>query len=233
MGRRTGITQRLTGQRCLLWAVAAWSILAIVSGDDFQSPLESQEPEFVVPVLDPVEEWHYEWKTSGLLKILFPNSGVGALRLEAPVDGLLRAELRIDAADDVYWLTGSLIEADTLTVREIWTEYQWHGRVRTRLREVQREGVVDMLATILTLRRDLPNRDTPLDFQAGSTVYPIVARRQPEEPAYHLQDRDSNRGERWNKRAEVGFAPDADRSPRHIALIETLIRVDLVLVNGE
>ncbi len=192
--------------------------------------LSTDEPEFQLPVLEPEQHWDYTWKTSGLLSLLFPGSGTGRLSVEAPVDGVLRAELRVDAKDDVYWLTGSLIDAETLTVREIWSSYQWHGRIRTRHRKVEQEGVVDMLATILTLRHKLPKDDLPLSFQAGSSVYPILARRQDDSILYRLEDAGPRSGERWNKSAELGFANDADRSPASIALIEKLIRIDLEMV---
>lgn len=195
-------------------------------------PLATDEPEFTIPELKPAQAWTYTWKTSGLLSLLFPDSGDGRLIVEEPSGGLFRAELRVDAAEDVHWLTGSLIEADTLTVRETWTSYQWHGRVRTRHRTVDRDGVVDMLATVLRLRRDLPDGDLPLDFQAGSSVYPIVASRQPEGLVYQLRDR-ATAGERWNKSAEVTFTNPTERRPQHIALIERLIRIDLELVEGE
>lgn len=203
----------------------------LIFGIAFAVSAVSEEPEFTIPTLDPTLEWTYTWKTSGLLSLLFPDSGVGYLRVEDSVDGLFRAELRVDADGEPFWLTGAIIDAQTLTAREIWSSYRWRGRERTRLRHVKRDGVVDMLSTILTLRRDLPQEDTPFEFQAGSTVYPIVARCAP--PAvYVLEDRDGHRGRRWNKSAEVSFADDSRRSPQHIALIESLIRIDLELVDG-
>lgn len=243
MGRRTGIPeQRLTpgvvrpadrGRPSPLPRLIAAAVLILGIAFDLSpvTPLTSEEPEFSIPTLDPILEWTYTWKTSGLLSLLFPDSGVGYLRVEDSVDGSFRAELRVDTDGEPFWLTGAVIDAETLTACEIWSTYRWRGRERTRLRQVEQSGVVDMLSTILTLRRDLPQEDTPLEFQAGSTVYPIVARRTL--PAvYVLEDRDGHRGRRWNKSAEVSFADDSRRSPQHIALIERLIRIDLELVDG-
>lgn len=215
---------------CLI--AAAVLIFGIVSEVSAVSPVESEESEFTIPTLDPTLEWRYTWKTSGLLSLLFPGSGVGYLRVEDSIDGLFRAELRVDADGEPFWLTGAVIDAQTLTAREVWSSYRWRGRERARHRYVKQNGVVDMLSTILTLRRHLPEQDTPFDFQAGSTVYPIVARRTPP-AAYVLEDRAGTTGQRWNKSAEIAFADDERRSPQHIALIESLIRIDLELVEGE
>lgn len=220
MGRRTRILEYIAS----LCLVVAATCPHAAGGAD--------EPEYVVPVLEPAEVFTYAWRTSGLLSILLPRSGEARLAIERPANGVLRAELRLDTDSDTYWLTGSVIDAETLTAKQVWTSYLWHGRTRTRSRDVNQNGVVDMLATILTLRRDLPRGDTPLEFHTGSSVYPIVARRLPGGPVYRLEDREVSRGERWSKRAELSFLDDARRSPKHIALIETLIRIDLELVDG-
>ena len=246
MGRRTGISKHLTraefahgcgrraGATSLQLRLAATLVLiAIPLVVGAPASTAADEPDFVLPVLDSAQQWDYTWKTSGLLSILFPRSGVGRLVIEAPVDGAFRAELRVDAKDDVYWLTGSLIDAQTLTVREIWSSYQWHGRIRTKHRVVDHAGVVDMPATILRLRQDLPEDDLPLSFQAGSTVYSIVARRQRDSVSYRLEDAADRSGERWNKAAELTFAEGRNPDPQHIALIETLIRIDLEMVSGD
>ncbi len=177
------------------------------------------------------EVLHFRWKTHGLLKFLFPGSGTATLVTERARNGRVRSQLHVATDGDVYWLAGSQVDAGSLTLIETWSSYRWRGRTKTKSKEISEHGVVDMIAAILTLREEQPQKKRRFQLLAGG-VYPIEATPQsdPESGAIHyfLEGKQGRRGERWDDRAEISF-DSGDNLPSHIALIGTLIRIDLDL----
>ena len=186
-----------------------------------------------LPVLEPdAEVLHYRWRTRGLLSFIFPRSGTATVTTEEARDGRLRSQIRVETDGEAFWLSGSELDAETLTLRETWSSYRWRGRTKTKRKMVQEEGVVDMVAAILTLRERRPDKKLPLRFLAGSKVYPIQAVPDLEESdqviRYFLEGMGRRRRERWDDEAEV-FVSQQESLPQHISLIGTMIRIDLEL----
>ncbi len=200
----------------------AWAIFAPdLAASDAEIPSISSNAEVL----------HYKWETHGLLKILFPQSGTATLKVERPQNGSIRAELRVDTPDEAYWLTGASIDEKLLTVKEVWSSYRWRGRTKNRHKLVDEQAAVDMIATILSLRRDRPESPRRFSFLAGSKIYPVVAQADKVDGkiAYHIEGVKEPGGNRWNDRAEITIANDSRHTPEHVALIGTFLRIDLTV----
>jgi len=193
------------------------------------------------------EEYHYRWSLGGLLgffgRLVLPGHGEGVLsyRLEA---GRVQSELLVTSEKSdqgEYWQYGSAIDPRTGNSVEAWSAYRWRGKEKSKRQEVEVDGVKDIVAGILALRRDPPDKPRPMEIWSDGKIYPVVVvpkkrerreigEREVMTRRYSIEGLKIEGRRRWKGSMELWLAEDEAATPVEIRLERSLANLHLRLV---
>jgi len=193
------------------------------------------------------DEYHYRWSLGGfggfIGRLFLPGHGEGVLTYRTE-DGQVQSELLVtsEASDDgEYWQYGSTIDPRTGNSTEAWSAYRWRGKEKSRRQEVEVEGVKDIVAGILALRRDPPNGPLEMEIWSDGKVYPVLVEPKGREERkigdeivmtrrFSFGPGGERDGRRWKGGMEVWIAEDKAATPVEIRLVRSLAKLNLRLV---
>jgi hypothetical protein len=193
------------------------------------------------------EEFHYRWSLGGLAgvigRLFLPGRGDGVLTYRSE-DGRLRSELLVTSEKSEkgeFWQYGSDIDPRTGDSLEAWSAYRWRGKERSKHQEVEVTGVKDIVAGILTLRRDPPDAPRPMEIWSDGKIYPVVVVPKKREERtigdrkvmtrrFSIEGVDIADRRRWKGSMELWLAEDDDATPVEIRIQRSLANLHLTLV---
>jgi hypothetical protein len=192
------------------------------------------------------EELRYEWHLGRLVGrlagIFLPSQGQGVLTSKRD-NGRITSELLItseQSRDGEYWRYGSRIDADSGHAREAWSSYLWRGEKKSRREEIAKDGVMDVVAGIYAIRKDMPATSRQMEIWSDGKLYPVlviprgqetrtVAGKQVATRHYSIRGYDAPGARRWKGSLELWFATDAAATPVEIHIERNLANLQLRL----
>jgi hypothetical protein len=193
------------------------------------------------------EEFHYRWQLGNLVGyiagLFLPRSGDGELTFKDDHNGHLRTELLItspNSHDGEYFRYGSEIDARTLQPLRAWTSYFWRGRSKSKVKEIDQKGVLDIVSGLYVIRRQLPQQEQQLEIWSDGDIFPAVivprgrekrniGSRQIDTLHYAIRPVSVPGRPRWKGKIDFWFATDATATPVEIDISRSLADVRLVL----
>lgn len=199
------------------------------------------------------EEFHYRWELRNVLGVVaglfFPRHGDGELTFKTDPAGRLRSELVItspDSREGEFWRYGAEIDTRTMQPLRAWSSYYWRGQAKSKTKEIEQKGVVDIVSGLYAIRRDPPAKKEHLEIWSDGKIYPIVLlplgleRRmvsgkpvatrhfgiRPDEEAPLTADN----AHRWKGKIDFWFATDTVSTPVEIDISRSLADVRLELL---
>jgi hypothetical protein len=193
------------------------------------------------------EEFHYRWQLGNLVGyiagLFLPRQGDGELTFKDDHNGHLRTELLItspNSHDGEYFRYGSEIDARTLQPLRAWTSYFWRGRSKSKVKEIDQKGVLDIVSGLYVIRRQLPQQEQQLEIWSDGDIFPAVivprgrekrniGSRQIDTLHYAIRPVSVPGRPRWKGKIDFWFATDAAATPVEIDISRSLADVRLVL----
>jgi hypothetical protein len=192
------------------------------------------------------EEFHYQWRLSNLVGVLaglfFPREGRGDLSYTPQKNGTLRSELLITSPQSAgeYWRYGADIDAQTLQPLRTWSSYAWRGRLKSRTREIEQKGVLDVVSAIYLIRRDPPHTKQLIDIVTDGDVFPVeiiprgleqrkIGGRTMNAAHFAIRPAEVPGRLRWKGKVDVWLALDASSTPVEIDISRSLADLRLEL----
>jgi hypothetical protein len=196
------------------------------------------------------EEFHYHWQLRNLVGyiagLFLPRQGNGELTFKDDGNGHLRSELVItspDSHDGEFWRYGSEIDSRTLQPLRAWTSYFWRGRSKTKTREIDQKGVLDVVSGLYAIRHDLPKETQRLEIWSDGDIFPAaiiplgheslkIGGRSVDTVHYAIRSVDVPGRLKWKGKVDFWFATDPAATPVEIEISRSLADVRLVLQPG-
>jgi|HubBroStandDraft_3_1064219.scaffolds.fasta_scaffold02367_3 hypothetical protein len=239
-------------KRVLLLAVLAGlapAVLAPARGWAAQ-PVTGTGPNGAAGPVGAGEEFHYRWQLGNLVGYLaglfLPRSGNGELTFRDDHNGHLLTELVItspDGHDGEYFRYGSEIDDRTLQPLRAWTSYFWRGRSKSKVKEIEQKGVLDIVSGLYVIRRQLPQQEQRLEIWSDGDIFPaaiiprgrekrLIGGRPIDTLHYAIRPVSEPGRPRWKGKIDFWFATDPAATPVEIDISRSLADVRLVLQSG-
>lgn len=193
------------------------------------------------------EEFHYRWSLGGLGgligRLFLPGSGEGVLSYRSR-NGRLHSELLVTSKSSEkgeFWQYGSSIDPRTGDSLEAWSAYKWRDKEKSRRQEVEASGVKDIVAGILALRHDPPEKPRAMEIWSDGKVYPVTVTPKGREERevgdrkvltrhFSFEPRNVEGQHRWKGSMELWITDDQAATPVEIRIERSLANLHLRLV---
>jgi hypothetical protein len=203
------------------------------------------------PVPTTGEAFHYRWQLNNILGFLaglvIPRHGKGDLSFTPESNGTLKSELLItspESSDGAYWRYGCDMDARTLQPLKAWSSYLWHGKLRSKTRDIDKKGVFDLVSAIYSLRRDPPRVAEVLDIWTDGDVFPVavnpmgvehrsIAGHMTDAMHYALRPAEVNGRLKWKGKVDLYYAQNASSTPVEIDISRSLADLHLELESSD
>ena len=227
--------------------VALAASAAPAAGRAQASPVAVQPAAQVPPPATHDEEFQYRWQLQNLVGniagIFLPRQGQGSLTFKSEDNGNLRSELLITSPGHAgeYWRYGAVIDPRRMQPVRAWSSYLWRGKSKSKSEEISKQGIMDVVSGIYSIRRDPPASPRRMEIWSDGKIYPVVVtplgtetRKLPHGSvrARHFTIRGAEvpGARKWKGKLDLWLTPDEAATPVEILISRNLADVRLQLL---